>query len=68
MTAKEESLWLEYRSKVTGKSIEELRQDMKSRAETLPAHKRGFASLSPEERKRISQAGVAARKAKRVVE
>lgn len=63
MTAKE-SLWLEYEAKRTGKSVEQVREEMRQRSKLADRSKSGFASKSPEERKAISQLGVEARKAK----
>lgn len=41
--------WLEYRSQVTGKSVEQLRQEMRERSAKADKSKGGFASM-PKER------------------
>ena len=61
MTKQESNAWLEYRSSVTGKSVEELRQMMSDRSKLANKKNSGFASRSPEERKAVSQLGVQAR-------
>jgi hypothetical protein len=52
--------WLEYRAKATGKTVDEIRQDMRDLSK-LAVEKRGknhgFAKLSKEKRKEIAQKG-----------
>lgn len=61
---KDESEWLKYRSRVTGKSIEELRQEMSSRSQKADKSTSGFASLNPEQRQKIIAKSIKSRKKK----
>lgn len=65
MTAKPHNLWLEYRSKVTGKTVEQIREEMRQRSKLADRTNSGFASRTPEERKAISDLGVKARQKKK---
>lgn len=49
--------WLEYRSQVTGKSIDELRKEMSERSKLADKSKAGFASLSKERLKEVQSRG-----------
>lgn len=51
--------WLEWRAQQTGKTVEEVREEMRSRGRKT---KNNFANRSKEERQRISQLGVEARR------
>jgi hypothetical protein len=62
VTAKEKSAWLEYRSQVTGKTVEEIRESMRQRGALQDKSKSGFAALSPEQLKAVSAKGGKGRK------
>lgn len=47
--------WLQYMSEKTGKSIEELREEMRARGAKADKTKTGFGSMTLERRKEISQ-------------
>lgn len=49
--------WLEYRSMKTGKSIEELKNEMRERGAKANKSKSGFASLTPERLKEVAKKG-----------
>lgn len=56
----ENSEWLRYRSKVTGKSIETIRQEMRDKSQLADKSKGGFAHLklnNPEKLKEIVKKG-----------
>lgn len=51
------SEWLKYRSKVTGKSVEELRQEMRERGAKADKSHAGFASMDKKTHLKISSKG-----------
>lgn len=57
--------WLEWRSQETGKSVEELREEMRQRGKLADKSRSGFASRPALERQMISKLGVEARRAKK---
>lgn len=49
--------WLDYRSQVTGKSVEELRQEMRERSAKADKSKAGFASMDKERLIKVASKG-----------
>lgn len=49
--------WLEYRSQVTGQSIDEIRQEMSERSKKADKSGSGFASMTPERRTEVAKRG-----------
>ena len=49
--------WLEYRSQVTGQSIDEIRQEMSERSKKADKSGSGFASLSKERLQEVASKG-----------
>ncbi len=49
--------WLEYQSQRTGKTVEELRQEMRERSALASRKNSGFASLTPTQRREVAQKG-----------
>ena len=49
--------WLEYRSQVTGKSVEELRQEMRERSAKADKSKAGFASMPKDKLIKVAAKG-----------
>lgn len=49
--------WLEYRSQVTGQSIDEIRQEMSERSKKANKSGSGFASMTPERRTEVAKRG-----------
>jgi len=49
--------WLEYRSQVTGQSIDEIRQEMSERSKKADKSGSGFASMTPERRAEVAKRG-----------
>lgn len=63
MTKQQSTEWLEYRAKVTGKTVHQIRQEMRERGSLSDKSNAGFTN--PEVAKRASKKGAEARKAKR---